>query len=99
MRPDQPKAYEFPTLHEAEQRYLHDAEFHARVHQAVTTLRLYLHGRSTGRLSEREVDIATRAAAMGLLMSEFEWVSAPGGPSLSPTADGAAARDSESGGR
>lgn len=62
-----------PTLHEAEHRYLRDAEFHARVHQAVLALRVDLHGRPTGRLTEREVEIATQAAALGLLMSEFDF--------------------------
>lgn len=66
-----------PSLHEAEQRHLTDAEFHARVEQAVNTLRLTLHGRPEGALSDREKGLVLQAAAMGVLMAEFDLT--PGG--------------------
>lgn len=67
-----------PQLTEAEDRYLNDAEFHARVTQAVNTLRLTLHGRPVwGSLNSRERELVTLAASMGLLMAEFDLL--PGG--------------------
>ena len=71
-----------PTLHEAETRYLNDPLFHARVHAAVTTLRIDSYGRPTGRLSEREQMLATQAAALGLLMSDFD--PTPSSPPVPP---------------
>lgn len=63
-----------PGLDEAQQRYLTDPLFHARVDAAVASLRVDMMGRPNGGvLSERERTVAVAAAALGLLMAEVDW--------------------------